>query len=173
MKNTKRLVLILTGFIIGYTIASTLIKMPTLEEARGQAANKATMQLKKEIAEKEKNYRQKIDSLITKKGQLSNDLTTIKAQMTLVGNKYQRLKDQMQSINGKQSIVFPGTATRPYAVVSLLKNHNHVFPHITHDLCLHQPRLRPCIIARGDSRYHNFFWPQTPLTLNFSYLYFP
>jgi DNA repair exonuclease SbcCD ATPase subunit len=111
MKNTKGLLLILTGFIIGYTIASVFIKMPTLEEARSQAASKATTQLKKEIAEKEKNYRQKIDSLNTKEAQLSNDLTTIKAQMAVVGNKYRRLKDQLQAITGKRPIAFPDTAS--------------------------------------------------------------
>ncbi len=111
MKNTKGLLLIITGFIIGYSIASSCIKTPSLEEARNQGATIATTQLKKEIAEKEKSYRQKIDSLNTREDQLSNDLTTIKAQMAVVGNKYQRLKDQMQAIIGKRPIIFPDTAT--------------------------------------------------------------
>jgi chromosome segregation ATPase len=87
-------------------------RLPVLKPVRLQlAASKATTQLKKEMAEKEKSYRQKIDSLNTKETQLSNDLTTIKAQMDVVGNKYQRLKDQLKAITGKRPIAFPDTAS--------------------------------------------------------------
>lgn len=87
--------LLFFGFILGYSFAGNCLKMPTLEGARKEAADKAIQQVRKTMEAKEKSYQQKIDSLNAHEEKLSDQLLDIKARMKAAASKAQHLQQKV------------------------------------------------------------------------------
>lgn len=104
--------LLLFGFIIGYSFAGSCLKVPTLAEARKEAADKAVQQIKKTMEAKEKSYQQRIDTLNAREEKLTGHLQQIKAQMKTAASRAQRLQDKVWMLSAARKNSVEGVQGR-------------------------------------------------------------
>ena len=108
MKTIQFPIAIIIGFLIGYTLAGSCLRVPTLENVRKEAAQKAISQVRTSIQQKEKYYQQKIDTLNSHEIHLNSQLAEIKNRMIAATNKAQRLQTQLLATS-----TYPPTVLKP------------------------------------------------------------